>query len=83
MMGCAEVIAALGDYLEGEVGEELRRQLHAHLAHCRTCQLLYDSASKTLKIVSESGCFTLPPEISEQMVEQIMDRVRVYRREHR
>ncbi len=83
MMPCAEVVAELGAYLEGEVGEELRRQLHHHLAHCRTCQLLYDTTSKTLKIVSESGSFELPPEISEQMVQKIMARVRVCGRERR
>ncbi len=81
MIDCVEVVKALGDYLEGEVGEELRRQLHEHLAHCRTCNLLYDSTSKTLKIVSESSSFQLPAEISDHAVQTIMERVRALGRE--
>lgn len=76
MIGCAEMLAALGDYLEGEVGEELRQHIQDHLGHCRTCRLLYDSATKTLNIVTDSGSFELPQEISEPIVQKIMARVR-------
>lgn len=76
MIGCDQFLAKLGDYLEGEVASEIRQQLEYHLAHCRTCQVLFDSTTKAVKIVTDSGSFALPSNIAEQLLEKIMSRVR-------
>jgi Putative zinc-finger len=34
-MGCDQVLAQLGDYLEGEAAPEVRQELEYHVAHCR------------------------------------------------
>ena len=76
MITCDEFLAEFGDYLSERVSPEVREQLELHLAHCRTCQVLYDSSLKTLKIVTESQSFDLPPDISEEIVGQIMSKIR-------
>ena len=76
MIRCDEFITELGSLLDDEVAAEIRQQLESHLAHCRTCQVLYDSTRKTLRIVTESGSFDYPHPISEPMVERIMSRIR-------
>lgn len=76
MIGCDEFLAQLGDYLEGELVSEVRQQLENHLAHCRTCQVLYDSTSRTVKIVTDSGAFALPSNIAETLLKKIMSRIR-------
>ena len=60
MISCDEFMNAFGDYLEGDIASEVRHQLDSHLSHCRTCQVIYDSSRKTLKILTESGSFDLP-----------------------
>ena len=80
MYSCDQVMAELADYLDGQVAAEIRRELELHLAHCRTCQALYDSARKTLTIVTESRSFELPEEISTWILERIMAKVRQGRR---
>ena len=76
MISCADFMAELGNYLEGDIAAEIRRQLENHLAHCRTCQVVYDSTRKTLKIVTDCGSFDLPESASRPIVAKVMDRIR-------
>ena len=76
MIRCDEFITELGSLLDDEVAAEIRQQLESHLAHCSTCQVLYDSTRKTLRIVTESGSFEYPEPIAEPLVDKIMSRIR-------
>ena len=76
MIRCEDFITELGNLLDNEVAAEIREQLEAHLAHCKTCQVLYDSTRQTLRIVTDSGSFEYPEPIAEPMVTKIMDRIR-------
>ena len=76
MISCRDFISELGNLLEEDVASDIREQLEAHLAHCNTCQVLYDSTRQTLKIVTESGSFEYPERISEPLVNKVMDRIR-------
>ena len=76
MISCQDFIGELGNLLDDDVASEIREQLLAHLAHCNTCQVLYDSTSKTLRIVTESGSFEYPEPVAEPLVSKVMDRIR-------
>ena len=76
MISCADFMAAIGDYLEGDVAAEIRLQLEAHLSHCNTCQVVYDSARKTVKILTDSGSFELPETAAKPITEKIMAQIR-------
>ena len=69
-------MAEFGNYLEGDLAADVRRQLESHLAHCRTCQVLYDSTRKTLQIVTDSGSFDLPETAGKLIADKIMARIR-------
>lgn len=76
MISCADFMAAIGDYLDGEVAAEVRVQLEAHLSHCTTCQVVYDSARKTIRVLTDSGSFDLPETATKPIAEKIMAKVR-------
>lgn len=76
MITCEEFLTELGNYLEDDTTAEVRRQVQDHLAHCRTCQILYDSVRKTLQVATNSGCFDLPETTAKLMAETIMARIR-------
>ena len=61
MITCEQFMADFGDYFEGEVAADLRREMESHISHCRTCQVVCDSTSKTVRIVTDSGSFNLRP----------------------
>lgn len=76
MISCQDFISELGNLLDEDIASQIREQLEAHLAHCSTCQVLYDSTRKTLRIVTESGSFEYPEPIAEPLVNRVMDRIR-------
>ncbi len=76
MISCADFMAEIGNYLEGEVAADVRVQLEQHLAHCQTCTVLVDSTRKTLKIVTDTGTFDLPESTFRPIAERIMARIR-------
>ena len=76
MISCADFVAEIGSYLDGDVAPELRQHLEAHLAHCVTCQIVLDSTRKTLTIVTDSGSFELPREAFEPIAGKIMEKIR-------
>jgi len=69
---CDEFMSDLGNYLEGDAAAEVRRQIENHLAHCRTCQVIYDSTRKTVRLVTDSDSFDLPDKAAKQIVARIM-----------
>jgi anti-sigma factor (TIGR02949 family) len=72
VFSCEDVRAALGDYIDGDVSPDLRRELDQHLADCRTCHVLYDTARKTLRIVMDVGSVEVPEAVSERLINRIM-----------
>ena len=76
MINCADFMAEIGNYLDGDVAEEVRLQLEHHLSHCQTCTVLVDSSRKTLKIVTDTGSFDLPQATFQPIAEQVMARIR-------
>ena len=76
MISCADFMAEIGNYLEGDVAEEVRFQLEHHLSHCQTCTILVDSSRKTLRIVTDTGSFDLPEATFRPIAERIMSRIR-------
>lgn len=76
MLSCTDVLAELSDYLDNELTSELRRELELHLAQCRTCEVLYDSTHKTLRIVTESRSFGLPEGLARRISKQVIRKLR-------
>jgi len=69
-------MAEIGNYLEGDVADEVRHKLEHHLSHCQTCTVLVDSSRKTLKIVTDTGSFDLPEATFKPIAERIMARIK-------
>jgi anti-sigma factor RsiW len=76
MFSCEDVLAELSDYLDEELSDSLRKQVEAHMSHCRTCQAVYDSTRKTLRIVTESGSFELSEDVSSRVASSIRAKIR-------
>ncbi len=76
MISCADFMAEIGNYLEGDAAVEVRHQLEQHLAHCVTCQVVVDSSKKTIQIVTDSGSFDLPDPDLKPIASEIMNKIR-------
>jgi len=76
MITCRKVLEALSDYLDDGLAAAVRQDLEAHLAECRTCQVIYDTSRRTLRIVTDVSTFEIPGEISERLLRNTMAGVR-------
>ena len=76
MISCADFMAEIGNYLEGDAAAEVRLQLEQHLSHCATCQVVVDSSRKTIQIVTDSGSFDLPEPLLKPIAREIMSKIR-------
>jgi anti-sigma factor RsiW len=72
MPSCSDLRSELSNLLDDEVPPELRRALLHHLAECRTCQILYDSTRRTIRIVTDVGAWDLPAEVSQRLTGRIL-----------
>ena len=71
MMDCKEVLAHISDYVDGDVSEELRKALEAHIAKCRRCTVVLDTTRRTLRIVSDAEPFEVPLAVSARLYERL------------
>jgi predicted anti-sigma-YlaC factor YlaD len=76
MLTCEEFRAELSNLVDDETARSLRTRLDNHLAECRTCQILYDSTRKTVTILTDTGAFEVPPEVTERLTTRILSAIR-------
>ena len=79
MITCDEFFAEFGDYLEDQLSPEVRKELELHISECRACHVLYDSACKTIKIVTDSRSFDFPQDVSDPIIDRVIAKLRTDR----
>jgi anti-sigma factor RsiW len=72
MYNCQDLITELSNLVDDDVAAEMRQRLQEHLSHCRTCQVLYDSTRRTIRIVTETGSFELPEGVAARIRQSVM-----------
>jgi len=76
MFSCDDLRAELSHILDDDVPPDLREKIQHHLAECRLCTVLLDSTRKTITILTDTGSFELPDNLSDRLTSMIMDKVR-------
>ena len=59
-MKCAELVAMLNDYVDGEIDPGLCEEFEQHLAGCQPCRLVVDTVRKTITLYKEGQPYELP-----------------------
>ena len=76
MYSCQDLIAELSNLVDDDVAVDVREKLGEHLSHCRTCQVLYDSTRRTIRIVTDTGSFELPESVGKRIRQNVMTKIR-------
>ncbi len=66
-MDCKEILAALSDYVDGDLDPGLYRALKEHLADCNPCQLVVDNVRHTITVYKSGRPVELPPELRDRL----------------
>jgi len=73
-MKCEEILAALNDYVDGDLDPGLCDALEEHLADCNPCQIVVDNIRKTITLYKQGEPLELPPRLHERLCGMLRDR---------
>jgi hypothetical protein len=66
-MKCAELLAALNEYVEGTVDPAICEEFEKHMAGCNPCQVVVDNIRQTITLYKEGKPYTLPAEFRHRL----------------
>lgn len=70
-MNCKDVMQELSNYLDGDIDDDLKRELRAHLEACHHCQVIVDSTRKTIELYCDGKLFPLPTPVRDRLHESL------------
>ena len=67
MADCKKMLGELSDYIDGDLQDQLCKELEAHLTDCPNCRVMLDSLNKTVKICREGAEEPVPEHIQKTL----------------
>lgn len=64
---CRRYLDSLSDYVDGELSDELCRELEEHMAMCDNCRVVVNTLSKTITLYRRMPSPELPDEVKERL----------------
>ncbi|GAB4494829.1 MAG: hypothetical protein Fur0016_12890 [Anaerolineales bacterium] len=52
---CEQLLAAIGDYVEGDLSPEACQEIERHIANCENCRVVVDTLNKTITLYHASA----------------------------
>jgi anti-sigma factor RsiW len=74
VLKCKQAVNQLSNYLDGELDEELRKTLEAHLGKCHHCHAVFDTTRKTIELYCDGKLFPLPEDVRARLHEALRRR---------
>ena len=66
-MKCAELLAALNEYVEGTVDPAICEEFEKHMAGCNPCQVVVDNIRQTITLYQEGKPYELTPDFRQRL----------------
>lgn len=73
-MNCDELLAALNDYVDGDVDPAICDAFEEHLQDCNPCQIVVDNIRKTITLYREGQRIEMPEQLCAELREVLRDR---------
>jgi len=74
LVNCKRAVNQLSNYLEGELDEELKKTLEAHLGKCHHCHVVFDTTRKTIELYCDGKLFPLPEDVRTRLHQALRHR---------
>lgn len=66
-MKCEELLAALNQYVDGELDPGICDTFQTHLSDCNPCQIVVDNIRQTVRLFKDEEPFELPPSLHHRL----------------
>ena len=70
-ISCEEVWREVSNYIEGEIGAELRARMEEHFKGCEHCTAVLDGARNVVQLVGDAKIFELPAGFSNRLYQKL------------
>ena len=71
-LNCATLLGSLSDYIDGELGPELCREIEKHLAGCDNCRIVLNTTKRTIDLVQlPLAQNTLPEDVRQRLFKRL------------
>ncbi|MBN1562773.1 MAG: zf-HC2 domain-containing protein [Anaerolineae bacterium] len=57
----------ISDYVDGELADELCRELEAHMEHCENCRVVVNTMTKTIMLYHQLPAPEMPDAVKERL----------------
>lgn len=64
---CRQYLDSLSDYVDGELGEALCREIEAHMAECENCRVVVNTLAKTVMLYHRLPAPEMPNTVKERL----------------
>ncbi len=64
---CRHYLECLGEYVDGELSQELCQALEAHMAVCSNCRVVVNTLSKTISLYHQLPTPEMPNGVRERL----------------
>jgi anti-sigma factor RsiW len=71
---CRNAVNELSNYLDGELDDELKQTIQAHLGKCNHCHAVFDTTRKTIDLYCDGKLFPLPAGVRARLHEALRRR---------
>lgn len=68
---CRQLLDSLSDYVDGELGEELCREIEAHMTECDNCRVVVDTLRKTVLLFHALPSDSLPQGVEQRLFKRL------------
>ena len=68
MMTCREVLDSLSSYIDEDLKQEVRQEMHKHIHVCTDCRAQFDSMTMTIKLYRHESKPEVPSECHDRLV---------------
>lgn len=73
-MKCEELLAALNQYVDGELDPGICDPFQEHLKGCNPCRIVVDNIRQTIKLFKAEDRYDLPPTLHQQLSRALRER---------
>jgi len=68
MMTCREVLDSLSSFIDEDLKQEVKQEMHKHIHVCSECRAHFDSITMTIKLYRHVDCPEMPADCHDRLV---------------
>ena len=73
-ISCLEVWQEISNYVDGDVGPDLRARMEAHFKVCAHCTAILDGTKNVVKLVADGVEYSMPEGFGKRLFDKVKNK---------